>query len=384
MPDFLIAYHVPANTGYAVELLEQTFFKVASQFTAKNGGSIHLGYSNYAAGEPRWLGEKKVPLLTIDYRTMSQEQSSQLEAYIKEHNIKYVLAFDLAIGDSICGTFRKAGISCVISYLGAPSSSLNRGIKLLLRRMQVMMTPNRPSHYIFESHGMRRTATHGRGILPSNTSVVKPGISMELYTHCMDKDYIYREFSIPENRKILFFAGHMEERKGVHIIVKAAAELINQRNRTDVHFLICGNRDGEKEVFDHLYQGTPSAQHITFGGYRNDVPQLMAGCFAGIIASTGWDSYPHTSMEMAASGLPLLVSDLIGLNETIEEGVTGFLFTPGNFSQLADKIEYLIANPAITAKLSKNAVQRIEQGFTSVIQEKALLEVIEQHAASRG
>jgi glycosyltransferase involved in cell wall biosynthesis len=117
-------------------------------------------------------------------------------------------------------------------------------------------------------------------------------------------------------------------------------------------------------------------QHIAFAEYRDDIPQLMPGCYAGIIASTGWDSFPRSSLEMAAAGLPLLVSDLLGLNEAVEDHSTGLLFTPGDYGQLADRIEFLLDQPVKRDEFSRNAVVRVEQGFTLEIQHQKLLEVI--------
>jgi glycosyltransferase involved in cell wall biosynthesis len=383
MPDFLITYHVPANTGYAVEPLEITFFKVVSQFleTSGSGGKIHLGYRNYDRGEPRWLGARKVPLLELDYRNMSSEKSATLEQYIKQHSIKYVLAFDLSIGTPICGVFRRGGVESIFSYRGAPASAINTGIKLLLRRLQVLLIRNKPTMNIFESYGMQHTGTHGSGIAKSAACVVRPGIELKAFTQEQNKDYIYEQFGIAQSRKVFFFAGHMEERKGVHVIVKAAAELINIRGRTDIHFVFCGDRDNEKLKFDRLYKGTAAENYITFGGYRSDIPKLLSGCYAGIIASTGWDSFTFTSMEIGASRLPLLVSDLSGLNEAVVDQKTGLLSKPGDHLQLADNVEYLVDHPAIRDQFGQNAFDRVVREFTVDTQRAELLKVIAAHVA---
>ena len=379
MPDFLITFHVPANAGYAVEPLEKTIFGVLSEFLATRHTSsrIHLGYSNFSAGKPRWLSDDEVPLLELDYRKMSAEQSEALEHYLKRNSVKYVLAFDLSVGTPICQTFRRAGVEAIISYWGAPLSAINTGIKLLAKRIEMLFIRTKPSHFIFESYGMQRTATHGRGVSKCDTSVVKPGIDIERFTKQSDKSYIYRQLSIPPERKVLFFAGHMEQRKGVHVIIKAAAELINVRRHKDLHFVLCGDQPGEKDVFDGLYKGTIAERYITFGGYRNDIPQLLPGCYAGIIASTEWDSFTFSSMEMAAARIPLLISNLIGLNEAIVDQKTGLLFTPGDHIELADKIEYLVAHPYIRDEFGQNAFGRVKQEFTVEKQKAALLKVIE-------
>jgi len=144
-----------------------------------------------------------------------------------------------------------------------------------------------------------------------------------------------------------------------------------------VHFLICGNRNEEEKVFDNLYKGSAAEDHITFGGYRNDISEIIPGCYIAVIASTGWDSFPRSSLEMAAAGLPLLVSDLAGLKETVEPGTTGMLFRTGDFTDLADTIEYMLDNPEQREQFSRNSIKRVRSGFTLEIQKQGLIKVIQ-------
>jgi glycosyltransferase involved in cell wall biosynthesis len=208
--------------------------------------------------------------------------------------------------------------------------------------------------------------------------VVRLGIDVDKFSSHSDRAIVYNEFGIPRHRNIIFYAGHMEKRKGVDIIVKAAATLINERNRSDLHFLICGNRENEKATFDHIYSNTRAEEYITFGGYRNDIPELMTGCYAAVIASTGWDSFPRSSLEMAAAGLPLIVSDLPGLNETIENEETGLLITPGDHIDLANKIEFLADNTDIRNDYSAKGIGRVKNNFTLDIQRYNLINIIRE------
>ena len=81
--------------------------------------------------------------------------------------------------------------------------------------------------------------------------------------------------------------------------------------------------------------GSDAAEHVTFAGYRNDIPELMCSSYIGVIGSVGWDSVTHSSIEMLASGLPQVNSNLSDLAEiTVHDG-TGFLFKPGDYSELA-------------------------------------------------
>lgn len=376
MPNILIAFHFPTNTGYAIEPLEIAFYEAASEYL-NDRGCIHLAYSSLSGGRPGWLQEPAVKLVELQYRGMDSTERTRVAEYIKANEIEWVLAFDLSVSAEICKLFREAGVKRIVSYWGAPMSSLNSSFKLALKKIEVALNRSKPDHFVFESYGMRDTAINGRGVATGATSVVRLGIDAERYSESYDPDYVYREFGIPRQRKIFFYAGHMEERKGVAVILNAAVSLVKKRGFKDAHFLLCGNKEGEVEQFYQIYKETEADNYVTFAGYRQDIPQLMAGCYAGIIASTGWDSFPRTSLEMAVAGLPLLVSNLPGLNETIIDNETGFLFQPGDAEMLADRIEKLVSEDAARSLMGEKARQRIKNEFTLEVQKNNLIALFE-------
>jgi glycosyltransferase involved in cell wall biosynthesis len=212
---------------------------------------------------------------------------------------------------------------------------------------------------------MQNFAINGRGIREDNTCVIPTGIDANRFKPNPNaKPYLEKEFSIPTNNKVAFYSGHMEERKGVKVIIEAAIELIDKRNQHDIYFLICGNRPGEEIPFQEMLANTKAKSKVVFGGYRNDLDQIMSGCDVGLLASTGWDSFPMSTLEMASCGLPLVVSSLQGLVETIEDQKTGYLFEPGNSVEMANKIQLIINNETLGKQFSKAGRERILNGYT--------------------
>ena len=142
----------------------------------------------------------------------------------------------------------------------------------------------------------------------------------------------------------------------------------------DITALFLGNRNNEERNFAAHYAG---AEHrIVFGGYQTDIPQLLAGCYAGCIPSTGWDSFPMSSIEMQACGLPVIVSDWQGVPETVANGVTGIVTPTGNAYALADAIIALADDPARRQRMSDAALARVAGGFTREHQIRNLVDCL--------
>jgi glycosyltransferase involved in cell wall biosynthesis len=256
-------------------------------------------------------------------------------------------------------------------------SSINRGLKLVAKRLQVLLTPGKPDHFIFESEAMRETAVRGRGIPRSRTSVCYLGVDVNRFRpSAVGDDYAHRAFGIPPERKIVYYSGHFEPRKGVAVILNAARELVAERGRRDVHFLLLGNRGEETERYLPLILQTSAEHHVTFGGYRNDVDRIIPTCYVATIASTGWESFTMSALETAASGLPLVASRLQGLAETVEDGVTGFLFPPGEHAALADRLETLLDDGSLRSRMSAASRERIVRGFSREHQVRCLTETV--------
>ena len=368
----LVVFHTPSNAGYAMAPLEKMFFQVACELTG-DPDKVHFAFCNLSSGMPTSLPENFSNVIALDKSGSFGPEFQRASDYIRQHDITIALCFDLQPRADLCVMLRNAGVIKLFSYLGSSISSVNKGIKLMLKRCEVALTRSKPDLFIFESEAMRFYAVHGRGIRLKNTCVIPTGVDTDrFFPNESSRTYLDTTFSIPAGKQIVFYSGHMEERKGVHVIIAAAIELIDKRRMDHIFFLICGNRAGEEQPFLDMLKGTRAESNVLFGGYRTDLHKIMPGCDLGVIASTGWDSFPMSSLEMAACGLPLVVSALEGLVETIEDRSTGFLFEPGNSIEMADKIAKLDADKHLSRRFSMAARNRIVSKYTLEHQRKSL------------
>jgi glycosyltransferase involved in cell wall biosynthesis len=376
----LIILHVPSNSGYAISPLEKLFFEVATDLADGNSSLVHFAYPDLSLGHPKCLPDSFKNIISFDFNSFTPESLSTLTDYVKHNEIKIVLGFDIQPIHPIIKPLRKSGVQLLLAYWGAPISSLSPAWKLALKKAQMILTRFKLDCLIFESQAMANLALSGRGVLESMVEVIPLGVDIELYKPS-NSDYAHSAFCIPKSKQIIIYAGHMEERKGVKTLIESAIELMYIRKRKDICFLILGNKGTESKVYEDMFESLDIGESIIFGGYRNDLEKIYPSCFCGVIPSSGWDSFPRTSIEMASCGIPVIASRLQGLPEAVIENVTGLLFEPLDYKGLADKIEYLMDNPQEAKNLGHNGRVRcvselnIEQqrlNFLSVIKRRLM------------
>jgi glycosyltransferase involved in cell wall biosynthesis len=70
------------------------------------------------------------------------------------------------------------------------------------------------------------------------------------------------------------------------------------------------------------------------------------------------------ALEAMASGTPVVASRLGGLAEVVRHGVTGFLAEPGNVAELRERLDQLLRDRALAARLGRNARELVLDRFT--------------------
>lgn len=93
---------------------------------------------------------------------------------------------------------------------------------------------------------------------------------------------------------------------------------------------------------------------VHFLGVRKDVPELLSAGDLFVLASD-WEGNPMSVMEALAAGLPVVATDVGGVGELVESGVTGLLVPPGNVPRLATALAALALDPDRRRAFAGNA-----------------------------
>ena len=69
--------------------------------------------------------------------------------------------------------------------------------------------------------------------------------------------------------------------------------------------------------------------------------------------------------------LPVIATKTGGIPEVVEDGISGFLISPGDYVDLAEKIDLLAKNPELIQKMGQNGYKIVKNKFAiNVITQK--------------
>jgi len=119
---------------------------------------------------------------------------------------------------------------------------------------------------------------------------------------------------------------------------------------------------------------------VTFLGWIEDLPPLLASLDVGVVASLGSEGSSRIALEYFASGVPVVATSVGGLPELVEENKAGFLVPPNRPAEMAEILLRVLTQDDLRSRLATAAREAAETRFlpdrwaseTEDVYEKAL------------
>ena len=199
--------------------------------------------------------------------------------------------------------------------------------------------------------------------LPRRSTVIYPGVDTEFF-HCPDSDP-NASSSKPRSPILIGLVGRISPTKGQDVFIRAAS-LVAKRYPT-AQFRIIGSamfNDGPwEDRIRRLADEHPETQ-IQFTGFCANVPQAMAELDIVAHASTVPEPFGQVVAEAMFCGKPVVATRAGGVPELVTEGECGWLVSPGDAEEMAERLVWLIEHPAEAAAMGQNGRRRIAGDFT--------------------
>lgn len=154
--------------------------------------------------------------------------------------------------------------------------------------------------------------------------------------------------------------GRLDPVKGHVDFLAAAARVI--QTVADAEFWIVGDGELATEL-KSMAERLGLVEQVRFLGHCDDVPQLL-GELDLLVACSHSEGFSLAAAEAMAHGLAVVGTDVGGIPEVVESGVTGILVPPGAPELLADAIERLLANDELRRKMGERGRERADTHFS--------------------
>lgn len=155
----------------------------------------------------------------------------------------------------------------------------------------------------------------------------------------------------------------LEPQYGVEYLIKAFKILNDRYPFLSLKFLIVG--DGSlQEKLKKLCKDLGISDRTIFAGRvpYSEIPRYH-NILTIFVALSNSESFGVSVVEAMACGKPVVVSDIGGLPEVVENGVTGFVVPPNNPQEAANAIEKLILDENLRKEMGQNARKRVEKFY---------------------
>lgn len=189
----------------------------------------------------------------------------------------------------------------------------------------------------------------------SRTRVIPGGIDFSLYPESMDTSDIDKRYGLG-GKKLVLFSGKLTKYKGVKYLVYAAKKI-------DAEIGIVGDgperKNLEKLVKDLKLKNVHFFGHIANGSliklyYRADV---------SVVPSVWDEPLGLVVLEAMATRTPVVVTRKGGIPLAVKDGYNGFFVRPRNPREIAEKVNLLLGDPALSKKIGDNARKTIREKF---------------------
>lgn len=156
----------------------------------------------------------------------------------------------------------------------------------------------------------------------------------------------------PESFRLLMTSTLMAA-KGQEDAVLSVIELAKNRNR-NVELVLAGYAQPDYQTYlEKLIHDGGIEELVHIIPFQENVFSVLQEADAVLMCSK-MEAFGRVTVEAMLMEKAVIATNTGGSVEIIQDGVTGLLYTPGNYQQLADKIETLMMNPALCKEISRN------------------------------
>jgi len=373
--NLLIVANFPSHTGYAWNTILEYFRSIGEMFISEGRKAV-LCYPK-VNGTQQLFQNTGIRIEEFDF---FGNRLSAVFRFIKKHGIHVLYLTDRPLYSLRYIVCRLAGVKKIIVH---DRTSGHRDIPGGIKRRLKTAVHRHPFFSVNLAIGVsdyvKNRLIQVSCLPPSRVVRVHNALDVEKFKPGRE-DLVYRKFTIPQNKTIVFSHSRANTYKGIQTLIEAADILVHEKNIGDVMFVYCG--DGpDLYHFRSLVDKKGLSEQFICPGNCEQIHRLLQGAAVVVVPSIWQEALGLSVIEGMAAGKAVVATRVGGIVEIISDERDGFLFDPGDSSALARILEGLLADPSLRDRIGDAArettvrywdIQKRKEELNAVFREKIL------------
>jgi glycosyltransferase involved in cell wall biosynthesis len=228
------------------------------------------------------------------------------------------------------------------------------------RKVFNRLLPDRRDRFIAVGESVRQALIRNEGLPPRRVEIVYNGVDLSAFDHDQSRDDVRHELGVASDTFLVVQVARLDTIKDHTTAVRAIAAAVEQCPA--IRLMIVG--DGpERDVIVETIKALGLEKNVTMLGLRHDVSRILSAADAFLLTSLS-EGIPVTIIEAMAAGVPVVSTNVGGVPELLEDGVSGLLVPVGDATGVANALTRLEADRDLRERLSRAARERAETCFS--------------------
>ena len=215
------------------------------------------------------------------------------------------------------------------------------------------------AHYLIAvAEGVKKHLL-AQGIDGQRVPVLYYGIDLEKYAAPLPTPEAKARLNLAPETKTVGIIGSLIPRKGHRHLLNALKNIESQVG--EVHAIFAGE-GAEESALRLQAQALGLEERVHFLGFRTDAADIMAACDAVALPSYK-EGLSIAMMEAMALARPVIVTNVAGMPELVQHGITGWMTSPGDETELAEALTQVFSEPENTRRLARAGRDFVIENF---------------------
>jgi glycosyltransferase involved in cell wall biosynthesis len=375
--------------SFTVFLKYYTFFLIKHQYKTTSADIQYKPTVLHFSSEQGWRGgEQQIAYLIDELKGLNVKSfvacraGSEFEKHCKKNSIEFISlpfksSYELGTALQIKKICKYIGVDILHMHssrghsIGVISSLLGNKSKLVLsRRVDFPVKNNLFSRWKYNFSKIERIICVSDKIKDiitpfitkaSKIRVSHSGIDMKRFSHTVNTNILHNAYGLDSKTKIVANISALAEHKDYFTFIDAVEEFKKLGNH-HVKFFIIGEGELRFKIESYIFD-RHLEDDIILTGFRKDIPDILPEIDVFLMTSKE-EGLGTTVLDAFANKVPVVATAGGGIPEMVIHEKTGLLYAIKDAKGLAQGVDSILSDSALSKTLTDGAYARLQDNFT--------------------